>query len=369
MGHLYDQIDDKREGVIVPTSGPTLRPWCDEDQVGMLALQKEVFSNGGILDPAFFDWQYRRNPEGRAIIFCFEDSDGRIVAQYAVIPIPLRVKGTRIAGSISLNTATHPDYRRQGMFIKTAMAVYEKLEELGIAYTLGFPNENSYPGFVRKLGFSDLGRPTFLVHIFEPMAFVAGKDAADEWPRLAALSNKLTNSFRGTLGKAVSTSELLTFEQLRVQNLWEPSHVIIAADAKWLTWRYTDNPIADYKIIVAGDRTDPDGLVVLRSFVQTPRGRIGYIMELMLKRETGSDVVQALISQAISYFKSAGCTAICFLASPGSRKVSLLKQSGFWEVPRKFNRIHPLILRKHSADASKILLRDVDVSFGMFDTL
>jgi GNAT superfamily N-acetyltransferase len=353
----------------LPESDLTLRPWRDEDEAGMLALQKEVLGDRGILDPAIFDWQYRRNPEGRAVIFCCEDPEGRIAAQYAVIPIPLRVKGTRIAGSLSLNTATHPNYRHRGLFTETAMAVYEELEQRGVAYTLGFPNENSYPGFVRKLGFSDLGRPTFLVYIFDPIGFIAGKDVADKWPKLTTLVSKLTNKLRRKRNTPVRTHELLTFEQSRMQDLWEPAHVIVAADAKWLAWRYIENPIADYKIIAAGDVKDLDGLVVLKESVQTWRGRIGYIMEFMLKREARLEVAQALIGRAIADFEADGCTAVCFLASPGSRKVNLLKRCGFWEVPRRFNRVPPLILRKHAAHECDILLRDVDVSFGMFDTL
>ncbi len=249
------------------------------------------------------------------------------------------------------------------------MAVYEHLQREGIVYTLGFPNENSYPGFVKKLDFADLGRPTLLVKIFDFVAFVAGQSVADKWPRFATAVRKVTNGLRRMPISAICTSELSTFERLGIEQLWESSDVIVAADPKWLTWRYLENPIADYKIIVAADEKDPDAMVVLRNSVQTRRGRFGYIMELMLKKEAGLEVVQALISQAIADFEAAGCTAVCFLASPGSRKVNLLKQCGFCKVPGQFNRIPPLILRKHVADESDIILRDVDISFGMFDTL
>jgi len=347
----------------------TLRPWCDEDQAGILALERAVWGNTEAVDPVFFDWQYRRNPEGRAVISCAVGPGGMIVAQYATIPIPLRFKGTRIVGSLSLNTATHPDYRRLGLFTKTAMAVYEQLQRQGIAYTLGFPNENSYPGFVKKLGFADLGRPKILVKILDPVAFVGGKNVADKWPRFAALVRMVTKVLRGRLNSDVYTRELSGFERLRIEDLWEPVDVVVAVDEKWLTWRYMENPIVDYKITVAGNANAPNGLMVSRSFVQTRRGRTGYIMELMLTGKAGLEVVQALIGRAIDNFEAAGCTALCVLASPGSRKFNLIKQCGFLEVPGKFNRVPPLILKKHVADKFEILVRDVDVSFGMFDNL
>ena len=215
------------------------------------------------LSRCFLTGSTRRNPEGRAVIYCCEAPEGRIAAQYAVIPIPLRVKGTRITGSLSLNTVTHPDYRRLGLFTKTAMAVYEHLQREGIVYTLGFPNENSYPGFVKKLDFADLGRPTLLVKIFDFVAFVAGHSVADKWPRFAnCWYRKVTNGLRRMPISAICTNELSTFERLGIEQLWEPADVIVAADAKWLTWRYLRIPIADYKIIVATDEKDPDAMVV-----------------------------------------------------------------------------------------------------------
>jgi GNAT superfamily N-acetyltransferase len=355
--------------MVVPESELTLRPWRDEDQAAILALERAVWGDSEAVEPAFFDWQYRRNPEGRAVISCAVDPEGMIVAQYATIPIPLRFKGTRIVGSLSLNTATHPDYRRLGLFTKTAMAVYEQLERQGIEYTLGFPNENSYPGFIKKLGFADLGRPKILVKILDPVAFVGGKNVADKWPRFAALVRIVTKGLRWRSSSAAYTHELSGFERLWIEDFWEPVDVVVAADEKWLTWRYVENPIVDYKITVAGNSSAPDGLMVSRSFVQARRGRFGYIMELMVTSEAGLEIVQALIGRAIDDFGAAGCTALCVLASPGSRKFNLLKQCGFFEVPRKFNRVPPLILRKHVADEFEILLRDVDVSFGMFDNL
>lgn len=353
----------------MPETELTLRPWRDEDQAGILALERAVWGETLSVDPAFFDWQYRGNPEGRAIIFLAEDSNGMIAAQYATIPIPLRFRGTRIVGSLSLNTVTHPDYRRLGLFTKTAKAVYEQLPRQGIPYTIGFPNENSYPGFVRKLDFVDLGQPKFLVKILDPVPFVGGQDLANKWPRFAALVRKVTKKLRRKTGSADFTRELPDFDQLGIQDLWESVDLVVAADERWLTWRYLENPIANYRIMVAGNAKAPDGLIVSRAPVETPRGHIGYIMELMLRKGARLEVVQALTREATDDFEAKGCSAICVLASPGSRKVSLLKQCGFRVVPRKFNRIPRLIVRKHAAEEWDITLRDVDVSFGMFDTL
>ena len=112
------------------------------------------------------------------------------------------------------------------------MAVYEQLQRQGIAYTLGFPNVNSYLGFVKKLGFADLGRPKILVKILDPVAFVGGKKVADKWPRFAARVRTVTKVLRGRPNSAVYTRELSGFERLRIEDLWEPVDVVVAADKR-----------------------------------------------------------------------------------------------------------------------------------------
>jgi len=107
-------------------------------------------------DLAQFKWQYRDNPDGEAIM-AVADVAGRIVGQYALGPTMLRLGPELVLGAQSFDTMTHPDYRGQGMFVALAQSAMRHAAERGVQALYGFPNSNSYHGFVRRLDWDCTG--------------------------------------------------------------------------------------------------------------------------------------------------------------------------------------------------------------------
>ena len=105
------------------------------------------------LTQEYLNWQYFQNPNGYAVGFD-AISEGSVVAHYACIP--LRLWGTDEPILLSLNTATNPQFQGKGLFKKLAQATYEHASKSFIA-VVGVANKNSFPGFVRSLGFIQLG--------------------------------------------------------------------------------------------------------------------------------------------------------------------------------------------------------------------
>jgi len=77
---------------------------------------------------------------------------GMPIAFYGVIPCFLWHRGKVVLAAQSADTMTHPNYRNQGLFVQLAQLTYELCKAEGIQLIFGFPNENSLPGFVDKLG-------------------------------------------------------------------------------------------------------------------------------------------------------------------------------------------------------------------------
>ena len=80
--------------------------------------------------------------------------DGEVLAaHYACIP-------TRIGNSLgllSLNTATHPEYRSKGLYQRLAKMTYERwCQEFN--FVVGVANAHSSTAFVKHLGFTEIGR-------------------------------------------------------------------------------------------------------------------------------------------------------------------------------------------------------------------
>ena len=79
------------------------------------------------------------------------DAEKKPVAYYGVFPIVLNYDSSDYLIAQSGDTMTIPDHRKKGLFTKLAKETYSLSEEVGIRLIYGFPNENSYPGFKKKL--------------------------------------------------------------------------------------------------------------------------------------------------------------------------------------------------------------------------
>lgn len=77
--------------------------------------------------------------------------DDAPVAYYGVIPCFIQFENEKILAAQSADTMTHPTYRNKGLFVKLATHTFQLCIQLGIRLIFGFPNQHSYPGFI-KLG-------------------------------------------------------------------------------------------------------------------------------------------------------------------------------------------------------------------------
>lgn len=75
-------------------------------------------------------------------------------AFYGVFPCLAEYKGQKYLVAQSGDTMTHSAHTGKGLFTSLALKTYEYCRENGVQLVFGFPNQNSYPGFVKKLGWS-----------------------------------------------------------------------------------------------------------------------------------------------------------------------------------------------------------------------
>jgi hypothetical protein len=85
---------------------------------------------------------------------CFAENNS-IAGYYGVFPCIIKTKDARLVGAQSGDTMTHPDHQGKGLFTGLAKKTYELSKELQIKFVFGFPNQNSYPGFIKKLNWKD----------------------------------------------------------------------------------------------------------------------------------------------------------------------------------------------------------------------
>ena len=99
----------------------------------------------------YLQWLYFENPSGNVAGFNLL-KQGELIGHYACIP-------TNIAGRqgyLSLNTATHPNSRGQGVFKLLAKETFDQFEREK-TFVVGVANQNSIDGFIKHLDFKHLG--------------------------------------------------------------------------------------------------------------------------------------------------------------------------------------------------------------------
>jgi GNAT superfamily N-acetyltransferase len=120
-----------------------------------LALQEELLITcfpQSKINSAYLNWLYFSNPLGNVV--GFNAFDGEVLAaHYACIPTRI---GKR-SGLLSLNTATHPEYRSKGLYQRLARMTYERWCQ-DFEFVVGVANSQSSTTFVKHLGFKELGR-------------------------------------------------------------------------------------------------------------------------------------------------------------------------------------------------------------------
>jgi len=106
------------------------------------------------------------NPFGEAVMELAFAMNGEGVGKYLIAPLQFcDSNDTELLGSLSLGTFTRSDYRKKGIFRHTALQVFAKCQQKGISLTLGMPNQNSRPGFVNSLGFTEHKLPIYVLPI------------------------------------------------------------------------------------------------------------------------------------------------------------------------------------------------------------
>lgn len=115
-------------------------------------LLVETFGQKPTTEIPYLEWLYGRNPAGGPVEENLSDAQG-LTGHYAVVPKLLAAGKSSVRIGLSLNTAVAERARGGGVFVKLASAVIQESERVGLKGIVGVANENSTPGFIRRLGF------------------------------------------------------------------------------------------------------------------------------------------------------------------------------------------------------------------------
>lgn len=121
-----------------------------------VSLFQKSFGKNYKLNSSYLKWLYEENPQGRVVgVDAFMGNE--LVAHYAAIPRIYTVEGIDSKFLLSVNTATHPEHQRRGLFKTIANSTYEMAASQGFVGVYGVANAKSVGGFTGGLDFEHIG--------------------------------------------------------------------------------------------------------------------------------------------------------------------------------------------------------------------
>lgn len=107
---------------------------------------------------AFFNWKHFLSPFGHSLILLAEDEQG-LVGLRAMMRWRFRYQNRVLEAVRPVDTATHPRFRRRGLFKHLTMRLVDALPDEGVDVVFNTPNEKSQPGYL-KMGWKPVLKQT-----------------------------------------------------------------------------------------------------------------------------------------------------------------------------------------------------------------
>jgi GNAT superfamily N-acetyltransferase len=299
------------------------RPYAADDEAGVLALLRLSLGSGRAFDrtAAFWQWKHFRNPFGVSLLIVA--ASAQILGLRAFMRWRLHDGERTLAAVRAVDTATHPDARRSGVFSRLTEQAVEQARREGVDLIFNTPNPISLAGYL-KLGWRHLGRPRLLVRVLRPLRVARvlmargahrHEDAPVLRPPILPVDSLLAEE--GGLEALLHENERLAGRGIRT-----------VKGTLFMRWRYGEAPGLPYYACWRRGRRIA-AAVVLRSNLR--RGLREVVLSELLIGADGAADAAALLRDVTTAIDADYLVAH---APGGSRHAQVLRRAGFVPVPR-----------------------------------
>jgi GNAT superfamily N-acetyltransferase len=341
----------------------SIRTYRDGDEEGIYELFRVAFPSSPLSQHdrgvwlKWWRWMYKESPAGEGLIWLAE-ANGQIVAHYAVVPVLLKVGSHVEMAALSMDTMTHPDYRRQGLFQILAKEAYLDAGRRGINIIYGSPNIFSHPGLI-KLGWYDVTT----LKVWRKQL---------NWGNLirSKIKNRFLSGFLQTVAPVafdkilfrthdhlpalgLTAVQIKSFDE-RFDKLWAGASdryaIAIVRTMNYLNWKFNSQG-RRYLILAAEKADEVRGYIAIEMLGDTKK--TGIISDMIGDSE---EVIRWLMSEAIRACRQADVDAILYNLIADRTYSSALKSFGFIQL--SFTRGPFFCAYSGSTEISKTFLED-----------
>ena len=298
------------------------------DQVSWPAVLRllEAGLGPGVIERshAFWRWKHESNPFGRSPAIAAVH-EGEPVALRAFMRWRWRAGRSTVAALRAVDTVTHPDWRRGGLFRRLTLELLSRLTGDPDEFVFNTPNRRSLPGYL-GMGWQDLGRIALHVRPRKPLRIVRRAIRR----QLAPASNQGGPPDRGflrPLGELFGQAGLSTFLDAWAEG--DP-RLRTPRDVPYLRWRYEEPPELSYGVLWELQGSSGAVLVARRRW----RGGLAetLISELLVSDDRlGLAAADRLLSELCL---DGGADYFAAIAAPATPEAGALRRADFLRVPR-----------------------------------
>ena len=342
-----------------------ISPWVDTEaqKQAILDLTKKTFGDVEIAGTVYFDWQYRDNPNGKAIVLLSHDNDSNdmLVGTHTLIPLKLIVDGEIIISSLCCNVQIHPDYRKKHIFSNLLLSVPDSALAHNIHSFFGIPNNNSFKAFINNGSIEITRLPLFIKPI--KLSEYYGSPIK-QILKPFDIFWKNTNTFSGIDELDGNFDD--SFENLAKKTSKRVS-VMNSRTKEFLNWRYKNHPTQKYQIFTLKTNNELIGYIITKIHY-IGKKKIGVILDYMVNSDHKDKIqLKNLIHKAISYFWDNDVSVAIATSRNGLLENDLLRRSGFFVAPSFLKPVSlHFIVQTYDNDIQHVKLKKFENWFFVF---
>ena len=278
-----------------------------------------------------FDWLYKNNPEGVARTWLAMDTEtGRLVGTAAAFPRRCYLGQSEISVWVFGDFCFDAQYRSLGPALQLQRACLRALESDSRAFSYDFPSAGMLAVY-KRLGFDvtvTMIRLARLLRVDRKVREVINIPAAE----------RVVSTVGNTLLRFVSANTVpdRSVELHHHQGLCGEEFTMLAEEqrgrtgmciqrsAKYLNWRYVNNPLTHYGFLTARRHG------ILKGYaVWTEAGKDAFVVDLF--GENDPAVVKGLLSEVVSYLVERGVMTLSVWLNDSHPWLSWYSEMGFRE--------------------------------------
>ncbi len=281
----------------------------------------------------FWQWKHVDNPFGESLVLISEAQDGRIAGLRAFMRWRFRSPTGLLDAFRPVDTATHPDFRRRGIFTRLTKEALEHSRQQDGSIIFNTPNSMSVSGYL-KMGWTQVGvaTPALKVRNYPKTTISLANHLIRKRLKLSPPAERSASPMPDDL--LASNAITPDFKQL-IEEHHQHEQNLLATDMSvpYLTWRYADNPLYQYAVVADRQSGALRDACVVRMVPSATLSTL--IFEQFLVAELDEKRIKRLVGMAFDAFSPDVGSAY---APSGSDMRRLLSKSGFrWNSRSRIN--------------------------------